>query len=194
MDSIKTSKLINPQTIGGLISPVSSVDANSYTVSGIHYLTTGCSHVPENYVYLIVNATSKISVSQIAIAYSSQKVYCRSLSSGSWSAWTEISFHSHSHAWSEITDKPSSFPPESHSHAWSEITGKPSSFPPATHSHAWSEITGKPSSFTPSSHTHTWSEVTGKPDTIRDIVLTTTDPTAGASVSYPNGTIIAVYE
>ena len=42
----------------------------------------------------------------------------------------------------------------SHSHSWSSITGKPSTFAPSSHTHPWSSITGKPSTFTPSSHTH----------------------------------------
>lgn len=40
------------------------------------------------------------------------------------------------YAWSDISGKPSSFPPETHSHAWDDIkTGKPTSFPPASHYH-----------------------------------------------------------
>ena len=42
----------------------------------------------------------------------------------------------------------------SHSHAWSTITGKPTTFAPSSHSHAWSTITGKPTTFAPSSHSH----------------------------------------
>ena len=42
----------------------------------------------------------------------------------------------------------------SHSHSWSSITSKPSTFTPTSHSHAWADISGKPSTFTPSSHTH----------------------------------------
>lgn len=32
----------------------------------------------------------------------------------------------------------------SHSHDWTNITGKPTEFPPETHGHDWSEITGEP--------------------------------------------------
>ena len=42
----------------------------------------------------------------------------------------------------------------SHSHSWSSITGKPSTFAPSSHTHPWNSITGKPSTFAPSSHTH----------------------------------------
>ena len=52
------------------------------------------------------------------------------------------SLNNHSHAWSTITDKPSTFAPSSHSHAWSEITGKPSTFTPASHSHDYLPLSG----------------------------------------------------
>ncbi|MBO6511011.1 MAG: hypothetical protein JJ979_21430 [Roseibium sp.] len=48
-----------------------------------------------------------------------------------------------------------------HSHAWSDITGKPSTFNPSSHTHAWSQVTGKPSTYAPSSHTHSIANVTG---------------------------------
>ena len=51
----------------------------------------------------------------------------------------------HGHAWTEISGKPSTFPPSSHGHAWGEISGKPGTYPPSSHGHAWGEITGKPS-------------------------------------------------
>lgn len=45
-------------------------------------------------------------------------------------------------AWSIITGKPSTFPPEAHTHSqylesvsWSIITGKPATYPPETHTH-----------------------------------------------------------
>ena len=82
----------------------------------------------------------------------------------------------HSHAWSEVTSKPSVFPPESHDHAiadvsglqaalddtaadWDDLSGKPATFPPASHSHSWGSITSKPTEFPPESHTHTKGEV-----------------------------------
>ena len=39
------------------------------------------------------------------------------------------------------------YAPSSHSHAWGDITGKPSTFTPSSHTHSWSQITSKPSSF-----------------------------------------------
>lgn len=52
-------------------------------------------------------------------------------------------------------------PIEGHTHPWTDITGKPSTFPPSTHSHGWTDITGKPSTFPPSAHSHVISDVTG---------------------------------
>ncbi|OAV00222.1 MULTISPECIES: phage tail protein [Moraxella] len=46
---------------------------------------------------------------------------------------------------------------------WSNIENKPATYPPATHTHSWDSITGKPSSFNPSHHTHPWSQITGVP-------------------------------
>ncbi len=81
--------------------------------------------------------------------------------------WTEVSGkpsgyppESHSHGWNEISNKPASFPPESHEHQWSELNNVPATFPPSTHSHAYGDLTGIPSSFTPSTHNHAISEVT----------------------------------
>lgn len=62
--------------------------------------------------------------------------------------------------------------PEAQQLSWSNITGKPSTFPPATHNHdgvyslighkhSWNDISGKPSSFTPSAHTHDYLPTNG---------------------------------
>ena len=54
-------------------------------------------------------------------------------------------------AFSEVTGKPTTYPPDSHTHpyrpdtwvpAWGDVTGKPASFPSATHDHPISEVTG----------------------------------------------------
>lgn len=42
----------------------------------------------------------------------------------------------------------------SHTHPWSQITGKPSTFSPSDHTHPWSEVTGKPVAYTPAPHGH----------------------------------------
>ena len=75
---------------------------------------------------------------------------------------------------------------------------------------AWGNVSGKPSSYTPSSHNQAASTITAgtfaatgvvaatgtdyTTNRIRNGVFTTTDPGAGASSSYANGSIIYVYE
>lgn len=49
--------------------------------------------------------------------------------------------------------------PSSHSHGWTEITGKPTTFAATAHTHPWAEVTGKPSTFAPDDHTHTTAEI-----------------------------------
>jgi len=72
-------------------------------------------------------------------------------------------------AWSDITGKPSEFPPESHTHNLAAIittgatTGEVIKFNGADLIYdpvAWAEITSKPTEFTPSSHNHTVSNLT----------------------------------
>jgi hypothetical protein len=60
----------------------------------------------------------------------------------------------HRHAWSEIDQKPSSYPPSGHRHNWSELDNKPSSYPPSSHRHKWSELDDKPATYPPSNHNH----------------------------------------
>jgi hypothetical protein len=73
---------------------------------------------------------------------------------------------SHTHAWSAITDKPTTFSPSAHTHDVSDITatgtpgtttylrGDGSWQTPETGASDWSEITGKPSTFPPDTHNH----------------------------------------
>ena len=37
---------------------------------------------------------------------------------------------------------------------WSNVTGKPTTFPPTAHAHDYASITGKPTTFAPSAHSH----------------------------------------
>lgn len=71
-------------------------------------------------------------------------------------------------AWSDITGKPTEFPPESHTHNLAAIittgasTGEVIKFNGTDLIYdpvAWSEITSKPTEFTPSSHNHTVSNL-----------------------------------
>ena len=86
--------------------------------------------------------------------------------------------------WSNIPDKPASYPPASHTHNrnditnlwaepfWNNIPDKPSTYPPSAHQHNrseivdfwntpfWNSIPDKPSTFPPSAHTHERSDIT----------------------------------
>ncbi|RNI30944.1 hypothetical protein EFA69_06535 [Rufibacter immobilis] len=86
--------------------------------------------------------------------------------SGTGHTHSEYSLTSHTHSWSQVTDKPQTFPAAAHAHAWSEITNKPTTFTPSAHSHTLSEVTGLQSALDTKSgtgHTHSWSQVTDKP-------------------------------
>ena len=79
----------------------------------------------------------------------------------------------HTHAWGEITGKPSTFPPSAHKHVKADITDFPTSMPASDvsawakaankPSYAWSEITSKPSTFTPAGHKHVKADITDFP-------------------------------
>ena len=74
--------------------------------------------------------------------------------------------------------------------AWGNVSGKPSSFTPASHNQAASTITAGTfggAVVAPASTAYTTNQ-------LRNGVFTTTDPGAGASSSYANGSIIYVYE
>jgi predicted solute-binding protein len=57
-----------------------------------------------------------------------------------------------------------------HSHAWSEITGKPTLFAPAAHTQDWTTITNRPTTFTPSAHTHNTTDITGLDNTLSNFL------------------------
>ena len=70
----------------------------------------------------------------------------------------------------------------------------------STHTHTWTDITGKPSTFTPASHNHddiyyTESEITNLLKNYTPItVFTTKDIGSNTTVTYPDNTLICVYE
>ena len=82
-------------------------------------------------------------------------------------------------AWTEVTGKPTSFPPSPHSHAIADVSGLQAeldAIPPAYDDAAlsgrvtaleeapapsWDDVTGKPTTFTPSTHEHSIAEVSG---------------------------------
>jgi hypothetical protein len=86
------------------------------------------------------------------------------------------------------------YAPILHSHSWTDISGKPSTFTPSVHGHSWSEIISTPTTLAgygitdaaTSTHTHTFSSLTSKPTTISGygitdaLVIGTTSTTATA--------------
>lgn len=82
----------------------------------------------------------------------------------------------HTHAWGDITGKPSTFTPSAHKHVKADITDFPTSMPASDvaawakaaskPSYAWSEITGKPSTFAPSAHKHVKADITDFPTSL----------------------------
>lgn len=75
-----------------------------------------------------------------------------------WGAYSKLN------AWSDLSGKPTAFPPEPHTHAWGQISGKPTAYPPEAHTHSYGSLTGIPTAFPPALHTHTWSSIEGKPN------------------------------
>ena len=70
----------------------------------------------------------------------------------------------HHHPWSEIDDKPATFPPAEHTHTTAQVEGLDAALDgkaAKSHRHVWSEIDDKPATFPPATHTHTTAQVTG---------------------------------
>ncbi len=65
--------------------------------------------------------------------------------------------------WSEVTSKPTTFPPSSHSHSWSSVTDKPSTFPPSSHNHdsTYAALSHSHSNYVPTSRTINSKALTG---------------------------------
>lgn len=102
---------------------------------------------------------------QVYHVHNSSQIWSRSQSGSTWSPWQREFNTEYPPSFSQVTDKPSVYPPEGHTHPWSQLTEVPLTFPPAGHTHPWDQVTGKPSTFAPSAHTHTWDQVTSKPTT-----------------------------
>jgi hypothetical protein len=98
--------------------------------------------------------------------------------------------------WTDVLNKPLTFPPSAHNHTWAEISDAPTAMPPTAHTHDWNTgITNKPTTFPPEphthdeyiskaqgdalyqpigevpTHTHPWADVTGKPTTFTPPVM-----------------------
>lgn len=113
----------------------------------------------------------------------------------------------HTHAWGDITGKPSTFAPSAHKHVKADITDFPTSLPASDvsawakaaskPSYGWSEITGKPSTFTPSGHTHNYAgsgSAGGTANSVNGFTfgVQTSDPGAGSSLT--TNKFLFVYE
>ena len=70
----------------------------------------------------------------------------------------------HTHSFSSLTDRPSTYPPSSHSHSFNELTGRPSTYPPESHTHSFNSLTNRPSTYPPSSHSHSFLALNDRPD------------------------------
>jgi hypothetical protein len=103
------------------------------------------------------------------------------------SAYVELSA-SEATAWSAITGKPSSFPPDYHTHAVSEINDFVASVQSLL---TWSSVTGKPSTFAPSAHAS--SHASGGSDAITvaqsQVTGLTTDLAGKAPSAHAHGNI-----
>ena len=60
--------------------------------------------------------------------------------------------------WTDVTDKPATFPPSAHVHAYASLTGLPTLF-----SGAYADLSGLPATFPPSAHVHAYASLTGLP-------------------------------
>lgn len=69
-------------------------------------------------------------------------------------------------AWTDVTGKPSSFPPASHTHPISQVDGLQDALDSKLGSVAWGDVSGKPASFPPSAHTHAIADVTNLQTTL----------------------------
>lgn len=93
--------------------------------------------------------------------------------------------------WSDVTGKPSTFPPSSHTHSISDVTslqtaldGKSS----ISHTHAWGDITGKPATFTPTAHSHVIADVTNLQTTLDGKANTAHTHVIGNITNFPSQT------
>jgi hypothetical protein len=83
--------------------------------------------------------------------------------------WRNMTIDGSGHitSWSDIENKPATFPPEAHQHVIADITDFPSTMPPDAHQHVVADITDF-------DHTHNYSDLVGAP---ADTTLITKEPT-----------------
>lgn len=46
--------------------------------------------------------------------------------------------------WSNVVNKPETYPPEAHGHTWNDVTEKPEAYPPSEHTHSYADLEDKP--------------------------------------------------
>jgi hypothetical protein len=63
-------------------------------------------------------------------------------------------------AWDNVTDKPTTFPPEAHTHTADQITDFTAAVEAVSPPADWDTLANKPSTFPPSAHTHVAADVT----------------------------------
>lgn len=102
-------------------------------------------------------------VTDMLIAHSTA-VSAKNLANSAYNLANTKADSTHTHGWSDITDKPGTFTPSAHSHTIEDVTNLQASLDGkanTSHTHTWAQVTSKPTTFAPSAHTHTITNVTG---------------------------------
>lgn len=105
---------------------------------------------------------------------------------------SDIEDFEHSHTVSEISDFPDAMPPTTHSHTTSDISNFPSAMPPTAHNQAASTISA--GTFAGQVKAPAGTDYTTARMRNGVLLPSASEPTEGAASSYPNGTIVDVYE
>lgn len=139
LGSLDNAKQVNA------ISTGSTADPNTTQVP---YILTNHANSPSGgiywHIYTMFYSSLTSNRAQIAVTYNglNARLMVRHIYGTNWTAWEEFSNTNHSHAWGDITGKPSEFAPSAHGHTWSEISSKPTTFAPSAHNHTIANITG----------------------------------------------------
>lgn len=103
------------------------------------YMGNGATNAPAaGWVLGYVEAHNDLYVTQTVHFFTSDaspdpKVFRRGCDNGTWGSWYELQL--------SMAEQDARYAALAHSHAWSDITGKPSTFPPSSHTHNASDIT-----------------------------------------------------
>ena len=86
-------------------------------------------------------------------------------------------------SWTQVRNKPTTFPPSSHTHPLGDVNGLQAALDakvgntdprlsdardPKAHTHSWASLTGKPGTFPPEGHGHTISDISGLQQALED--------------------------